>query len=108
MVMLAQSLAREPEIPNPVIVLTTDRVDLDEQMKKTFHHCGLEPVQAQKGKHLAKLITEGQTTVIATVIDKFAPGMDAGDFKNESPNLFVLVHESHRWLRIKGQGTSTM
>ena len=96
MVMLAQSLAREPEILNPVIVLVTDRVDLDLQIKKTFHHCGLEPVQAQTGKHLTKLITEGKATVITTVIDKFASAVDAGDFKNESPNLFVLVDESHR------------
>jgi type I restriction enzyme R subunit len=96
MVMLAQSLALEREIPNPVIVLVTDRVDLDEQIRKTFHHCGLEPVQAQTGKHLAKLITEGKTNVITTVIDKFASAVDAGDFKNDSPNLFVLVDESHR------------
>ena len=96
MVLLAQSLAREPEIQNPVIVLVTDRVDLDEQIKKTFHHCGLEPVQAQTGKHLSKLITEGKESVITTVIDKFASAVDAVDFKNESPNLFVLVDESHR------------
>ena len=96
MVMLAQSLARETEIPNPVIVLVTDRIDLDLQIKKTFHHCGLEPVQAQTGKHLTKLIMEGKATVITTVIDKFASAVDAGDFKNESPNLFVLVDESHR------------
>ena len=96
MVMLAQSLAREREIPNPVIVLVTDRVDLDEQIKKTFHHCGLEPVQAQTGKHLTKLITEGKESVITTVIDKFASAVDAGEFKNDSPNLFVLVDESHR------------
>ncbi|MDD5140547.1 MAG: HsdR family type I site-specific deoxyribonuclease [Verrucomicrobiales bacterium] len=96
MVMLAQSLALEREIPNPVIVLVTDRVDLDEQIKKTFHHCGLEPVQAQTGKHLTKLITEGKVNVITTVIDKFASAVDAGEFKNDSPNLFVLVDESHR------------
>lgn len=96
MVMLAQSLAREPAIPNPTIVLVTDRVDLDEQIKKTFHHCGLEPVQAQTGKHLTRLITEGKESVITTVIDKFASAVDAGKFKNDSPNLFVLVDESHR------------
>ena len=96
MVMLAQSLARETDITNPVIVLVTDRVDLDEQIKKTFHHCGLEPVQALTGKHLTKLITEGKESVITTVIDKFASAVEAGEFKNDSPNLFVLVDESHR------------
>jgi type I restriction enzyme R subunit len=96
MVMLAKSLALETAIPSPVIVLVTDRVDLDEQIKKTFHQCGLEPVQAQTGKHLTKLVTEGKENVITTVIDKFASAVDAGEFKNESPNLFVLVDESHR------------
>jgi len=96
MVMLAQSLARIPEISNPVILLVTDRVDLDDQIKKTFHHCGLEPVQAQTGKHLTKLITESKESVITTIIDKFASAVEAGEFKNDSPNLFVLVDESHR------------
>ena len=59
MVMLAKSLALEPAIGNPVIVLVTDRVDLDEQIWKTFHQCGKEPVQAQTGKHLAELIMGG-------------------------------------------------
>ena len=52
-----------------MIVLVTDRVDLDEQIKKTFHHCGLEPVQAQTGKHLTRLITEGKAAVITTVME---------------------------------------
>jgi type I restriction enzyme R subunit len=96
MVMLAQSLAREPAIPNPIIVLVTDRVDLDEQIKKTFHHCGLEPVQAQTGAHLAELIQAGKENVITTVIDKFDAALKGGKFQNASPNIFVLVDESHR------------
>jgi type I restriction enzyme R subunit len=96
MVMLAKSLALEPAIPDSRIVLVTDRIDLDEQIKKTFHHCGLAPVQAQTGKHLARLIMEGKASVITTVLDKFDAALKAGEFKNESPNLFVLVDESHR------------
>jgi type I restriction enzyme R subunit len=71
-------------------------VDLDEQIRKTFLHCGLEPVQAQTGKHLSDLIQAGKETVITTVIDKFDSALNAGKFKNESPNIFVLVDESHR------------
>ena len=96
MVMLAKSLALEPAIGNPVIVLVTDRVDLDEQIWKTFHQCGKEPVQAQTGKHLAELIMGGTDSVITTVVDKFAAAMEAGQFRNESANIFVLVDESHR------------
>jgi type I restriction enzyme R subunit len=96
MVMLAKSLALEPAILNPTILLVTDRVDLDEQIWKTFHQCGKEPTQAQTGKHLAQLVGEGKESVITTVIDKFAAAIAAGEFKNESANIFVLVDESHR------------
>jgi type I restriction enzyme, R subunit len=96
MVMLAKALALEPEMSDAKIVLVTDRVDLDEQIRKTFHQCGLEPVQAQTGKHLAKLIMQGKESVITTVIDKFASAIEAGAFKNDSANIFVLVDESHR------------
>ncbi|MBI4023998.1 MAG: type I restriction endonuclease subunit R [Verrucomicrobia bacterium] len=96
MVMLAKALALEPSIENPILVLVTDRVDLDDQIRKTFHQCGKDPVQALTGKHLAKLIREGTETVITTVIDKFEAALEAGEFKNESPNIFVLVDESHR------------
>jgi type I restriction enzyme R subunit len=96
MVMLAKALALEPSILNPTILLVTDRVDLDDQIWKTFHQCGKEPVQAQTGRHLAQLITAGKESVITTVIDKFDAALKAGEFKSDSPNLFVLVDESHR------------
>ncbi len=96
MVMLAKSLALEPRIANPVIVLVTDRIDLDEQIWRTFHHCGKDPVQALTGRHLAQLVGDDKESVITTVIDKFAAAIAAGEFRNESPNIFVLVDESHR------------
>jgi type I restriction enzyme, R subunit len=96
MVMLAKALTLEPGLLNPVVVLVTDRVDLDEQIWKTFHQCGKEPKQALTGQHLAELIRDGKESVITTVIDKFDAALKAGAFKNESPNIFVLVDESHR------------
>jgi type I restriction enzyme R subunit len=96
MVMLAKSLALEPGIVGPRLLLVTDRIDLDEQIKKTFHQCGLEPVQALTGKHLARLIMEGRAAVMTTVLDKFDAALKAGEFRYESANLFVLVDESHR------------
>lgn len=96
MVMLAKSLALEPAIVNPVIVLVTDRVDLDEQIWKTFHQCGKEPVQAQTGKHLAELINGGNENVITTVLDKFEAAIKAGEKWSDSENVFVLVDEGHR------------
>lgn len=96
MVMLAKSVALEPSIPNPMVVLVTDRIDLDEQIWKTFHNCGKDPTQAATGKHLAELITAGQESVITTTLAKFDAALNKGDFENKSPNLFVLIDESHR------------
>ena len=80
MVMLAKSLALEAAILNPIIVLVTDRVDLDKQIKDTFHQCGLEPKQAQTGKHLAQLIMEGKETAITTVIGRAAQACERAHF----------------------------
>ncbi len=96
MVMLAKALALDDQITNPRVVLVTDRVDLDDQIWRTFSHCGKEPVQASTGQHLIDLLKDGKSDIIATVIDKF----DAGVAKDEEPvtddNIFVLVDESHR------------
>ncbi|SHJ13692.1 type I restriction enzyme, R subunit [Rubritalea squalenifaciens DSM 18772] len=95
MVMTAKNLAMMPGLLNSRVVLVTDRVDLDEQIKKTFKHCGLEPVQAKTGKHLLELI-DSDTPVITSLINKFAAAIKKTDFKNEDDNIFVLVDEGHR------------
>lgn len=97
MVMLGKALALEEGISNPRIVLVTDRVDLDEQIWKTFHQCGKDPVQARTGRHLAELLADERVSVITTVLDKFetaARGKDVA--RNDDDDLFVLVDESHR------------
>ncbi len=97
MVMLGKALALEQSIPNPRIVLVTDRIDLDEQIWKTFHHCGKDPQQAKTGKHLQELLADERVPVITTVLDKFRAAANASEsFKNEDEDLFVLVDESHR------------
>ena len=67
MVMLARALALDPEIINPRIVLVTDRIDLDEQLKATFAACGAEPENATSGRHLLKLVSQDRASIIATV-----------------------------------------
>lgn len=97
MVMLGKALALAEDIPNPRIVLVTDRVDLDEQIWKTFHQCGKDPVQARTGKHLNELLMDDRVPVITTVLDKFgAASRGTTDFQNKDDNIFVLVDESHR------------
>lgn len=95
MVMLAKAIVRE-DLPDYKIVLVTDRVDLDEQIYKTFSHCDLEPERARSGRHLAKLLEGTKSRVITTIIDKFETAVLKCDLRNESDNVFVLVDESHR------------
>ena len=96
MVMLAKALVLEPSIHNQKIVLVTDRVDLDDQIYKTFHACGKPVVQAKTGEHLLELITHDKATIITTIIDKFESASRKRKIRDESSNIFVLVDESHR------------
>ena len=95
MVMLAKEIARL-HLPKYKIVLVTDRVDLDDQIYKTFTHCDMEPSRAKSGLDLAKLLMGSTGRVITTVIDKFENALLKGKLRNESENVFVLVDESHR------------
>jgi type I restriction enzyme, R subunit len=95
MVLLAKALVREPTILNPKIILVNDRVDLDIRLKDTFNDCGTQPIQARNGKHLLELLNLPKAEIITTVIDKFdTVAREKG--VNPSPNIFVLVDESHR------------
>ena len=96
MVMLAESLALERRTHHFKIILVTDRVDLDDQIYKTFHHCGTQPVQARTGRHLKQLLRDNKAQIITTVIDKFELAVGKADVCNEHPDIFVLVDESHR------------
>lgn len=96
MVMLAKSLALEPSITNPRIILVTDRVDLDDQIYRTFRSCGRDVHQAKSGQDLKKIIESNKSSIITTVIDKFDSAKNQGDFQNLDPDIFVLVDESHR------------
>lgn len=98
MVMLAKSIAMD--LPREgadhfKIVLVTDRVDLDDQIYRTFGNCGTEPVQAKTGKHLAELLEDDKSRIITTVIDKFEAVLN-GNVKVDNSNIFALVDEGHR------------
>lgn len=95
MVMLARALTHLPGVLAPRIVLVTDRVDLDDQIAGTFKNTGVRPVQAHSGRHLLDLLSTERTQVITTVIDKFET-VAREKLKVTSPDVFVLVDESHR------------
>lgn len=97
MVLLGKALALDEGIPNPRIVIVTDRIDLDEQITKTFHQCGKDPQQAKTGAHLIELLRDERVAVITTVLFKFeAAAKAAGELQHLKDDVFVLVDESHR------------
>lgn len=96
MVMLAKALALEPSIANPKLILVTDRVDLDDQIYKTFLACQKQVANATSGAHLLELIEHNRATIITTIIDKFDAASRRRQVRDESHDIFVLVDESHR------------
>lgn len=78
------------------IILVTDRVDLDDQIYRTFSHCDMEPHQTRSGADLAHQVAGPKSRVVTTIIDKFENAVLKGNLRNENDNLFVLVDESHR------------
>lgn len=93
-VLLARNLALDPAVLNPRIVLVTDRDDLDKQLSNTFAACGLEACRATSGRNLLELVAEKQSGIITTLIHKF--DKVGNKYSDDSPNIFVLVDESHR------------
>ncbi len=94
MVMLADAIVRT--VPTARLVLVTDRVDLDAQLRDTFRAAGKTVEQARTGRHLLELIT-ARTDIITTIIDKFDSGLNAdARFRDDDADVFLLVDESHR------------
>ncbi|TCL62592.1 type I restriction enzyme R subunit [Hydrogenispora ethanolica] len=96
MVMLVRNLVLDPEIVNPRIVLVTDRDDLDKQLGNTFVVCGLEANRATSGRNLLELVAEKQSGIITTLIHKFDKAYAVTKYEDNSPDIFILVDESHR------------
>ncbi len=96
MVLLAKAISLETTIRDPKVILVTDRVDLDDQIYKTFRNCGKQVVKATSGENLFRLIEENKASVITTIIDKFEAGLRKNKLKSEDRNIFILVDESHR------------
>ena len=96
MVMLAKTLGLDRAITNRRVVLVTDRIDLDEQLRDTFKACGADVVQAKTGSHLLDLIARDKAAIISTIINKFEAAIAKRDFRDDSTEVFLLVDESHR------------
>jgi type I restriction enzyme R subunit len=74
----------------------TDRDDLDKQLGNTFAACGLEANRATSGRNLLELVAEKKSGIITTLIHKFDKAYTVKKYQDESPDIFILVDESHR------------
>ncbi len=67
MIFIAKFLLESSNITDSRIIIITDRIELDEQIKHAFKNCGLEPKLATSSKNLIELL-KGGTSVITSVI----------------------------------------
>lgn len=84
-----------PSLANPNILVLTDRVDLDDQISKTFVACGLpNPTQCGSVAALREAVSRGGNgQILLSTIFKFAGSREAIP---NSANWIVLVDECHR------------
>ena len=100
MLFAAVKLRREEKkLKNPIILVVTDRIDLDDQISKTFRHCNFpNPIQIRetKGTHreLYKLLSQEVGQTILTTVHLFRKPLDSPLSKAE--NVIVLTDEAHR------------
>ncbi len=93
MVMLVKNLIEL--VQNPRVIVVTDRIDLDNQIRDTFKACNIKTGvrQASSSKDLIKHIEAKTLDVITTLVHKFEKETD---FKDEDNNIFILIDEAHR------------
>lgn len=102
MVYLAMKLRRMSNLDNPMLVIVTDRQDLDDQITKTFQSCGFpNPTQANSVRDLKNQLSKGPGTTVMTLIQKFQGEKDEEGNQifpviSEAENIIVMTDESHR------------
>jgi type I restriction enzyme R subunit len=96
MVFFAQKVLRKVA-GNWTFVVTTDRVELDDQIAKTFKACGAvseaegDQCHADSGAHLRELL-RGNHRYVFTLIHKF----QTPEMLCDRPDVIVLTDEAHR------------
>ncbi|MGO3407732.1 type I restriction endonuclease subunit R [Marinomonas sp.] len=102
MVFLSKALIWLEELAQCRVVIVTDRVDLEDQLSRTFSSGGVftdrdkKDAMATTGKRLAEQIGKSNERVIFSIINKFGSAIKHKDCYNDSPNIIVLVDEGHR------------
>jgi type I restriction enzyme R subunit len=109
MLWLALKLRRDPFHDNPTIVIVTDRIDLDDQISRTFRNCGFpNPERAASVRDLRELLSGPTGKTVMTTVQKFQEVTEGPTDpkrrteRGEHPelslaaNIFVLADEAHR------------
>lgn len=102
MVFLSKALIWLQDLAKCRVIIVTDRVDLEDQLSRTFASGGAltdrdqKDAMATSGERLAQQIGKGNERVIFSIINKFGSAIKHKDCYNDSPNIIVLVDEGHR------------
>jgi len=100
MLFAAVKLRREEKkLKNPIILVVTDRIDLDDQISKTFRNCHFpNPIQIRekRGTHsrLYGLLSHDVGQTILTTVFLFRKPLDRPI--SEAGNIIILTDEAHR------------
>ncbi|HAS3641323.1 TPA: type I restriction endonuclease subunit R [Vibrio cholerae] len=102
MVFLSKALIWLEALKKCRVVVVTDRVDLEDQLARTFSSGGAlsdkdkKEAMATTGKRLAEQIGKGNERIIFSIINKFGTAVTLPECYNDSPDIIVLVDEGHR------------
>jgi type I restriction enzyme R subunit len=102
MVFLSKALIWLKELAKCRVIVVTDRVDLEDQLARTFASSGAlsdkdkTAAMATTGKRLAEQIGKGNERIIFSIINKFGTAINLSECYNDSPDIIVLVDEGHR------------
>jgi len=103
MVFLSKALILQETLKQCRIVVVTDRVDLENQLSKTFASGGelagrkdKEAAMATSGRRLAEQIGKGTERIIFSLVQKFNTAAKLPECVNTSPDIIVLIDEGHR------------
>lgn len=97
--MLFLSLKLRREKDNPTMLIVTDRIVLDKQIKDTFEQAGYpNPERAESTDDLQKKFNQAAGQTVTTLIQKFQQEDESKAYPtlSEREDIYVLVDEAHR------------
>ncbi|ELA6984992.1 type I restriction endonuclease subunit R [Vibrio parahaemolyticus] len=103
MVFLSKAMILHESLKQCRIVVVTDRLDLENQLSKTFASGGelagkkdKEAAIATSGRRLAEQIGKGTERIIFSLIQRFNTATKMPECVNSSSDIIVLIDEGHR------------